>query len=123
MERRSLVALVLAAAFATGAGLSAVEADAVTVATVLSALLSGLGAVFVIWAPLIYVTEHRPEGGPLATAVFLAPLVAAVVAAGAVWYTGGRVEGTIWAGFWAFVAVVFVIAVSVQFVAGYREAA
>jgi hypothetical protein len=94
----------------------------------LEGLLWTVGFQFTVGAVWAYAVEYRAAGGDWTDAPFVAPFVVAVLAgAAAVAAAGGdrtqAVAVAAWAGFWAFVVAVAVLAVLVWVARGYREAA
>ena len=115
----------MVAAFVVGSGLSLFRAGDYAFGALFEAVVSGLFAVVVfqftvgnLWG---YAVEYRNAGGRWTDPVFVAPFAVALVLAAlvAVW-TGEAVAGA-WAGFWVFAVAAALLAVSVSFVAGYRN--
>jgi len=117
---------VMLVVFLVGSSVSLTRADAVTTATVMRAVLSGLLGLLVfqftvgnIWG---YAVEYHNAGGEWSDLPFLVPFVAAGVAGvGVVVRTGSAGLGA-WVAFWAFVIVAAVVALGAWFLAGYRGA-
>jgi len=107
-----------------GIGVSLSRADAVTGATAVRALVSGLFGLVIfqftvgnVWG---YAVEYRNAGGSWTDRPFLAPFVTAGLAgvAAGVW-TGSPGAGA-WVAFWVFVLVAAAVAVGTWMLVGYR---
>jgi hypothetical protein len=129
-----------AAAFLVGAGasvrhtahgfdgvadLSLIVISSLSLLATVTAVVSGLFAVFVLrvtvgnlWG---YAVEYANAGGQWSDPPFLVPVGGGLVAVAATYVVTGSPATAAWAGFWAFVVVAGVVAAVVSFAAGYQD--